>query len=342
MKILQESKVVKKVFLTVFAVVVVVLSLAFSGEEALAAEDDVVYIPDKNFKAMLNEKLGVKDTAADITEGQLATITSLTITDDDKVKDIMGIEYCTNITSLTLKKIPITDSNKEKYMSSVSSLVNIERLSMQYCDIDDEHTSMFNTLTKLKDLDLLSNNISSLDFILIHKDNLERLNLYSCNEISNGNVLGEMANLEMLCIRDTSIKDFSFVSEMPKIICGYEPFNWTDDVCYTYEEILIDVDKEVAANRACNRLICDKCKKVYNKELVDSKICISCGGNLISRDDDTKEVYINRYNTYMKETNPLISYYKSRVIEINNNGKIEDLFKKIDKIFEGDDSNDNN
>ena len=106
--------------------------------------------------------------------------------------------------------------------------------------------------------------------------------------------------------------------------------------------IFIDIDKEIAANRACNRLICDKCKKVYNKELVDSKICISCGGNLISRDDDTKEVYINRYNTYMKETNPLISYYKSRVIEINNNGKIEDLFKKIDKIFEGDGSNDNN
>lgn len=116
-----------------------------------------------------------------------------------------------------------------------------------------------------------------------------------------------------------------------------------DDLNIDFNRVIfIDVDKEVAANRACNRLICDKCKKVYNKELVDSKICISCGGNLISREDDTKEVYLNRYNTYMKETSPLINYYLNKVIKVENNGSLDDLFSNIDKIFEGDDSNDNN
>ena len=116
-----------------------------------------------------------------------------------------------------------------------------------------------------------------------------------------------------------------------------------DDLNIDFNRVIfIDVDKEVAANRACNRLICDKCKKVYNKDLVDSKICISCGGNLISREDDTKEVYLNRYNTYMKETSPLINYYLNKVIKVENNGSLDDLFSNIDKIFEGDDSNDNN
>lgn len=116
-----------------------------------------------------------------------------------------------------------------------------------------------------------------------------------------------------------------------------------DDLNIDFNRVIfIDVDKEVAANRACNRLICDKCKKVYNKDLVDSKICISCGGNLISREDDTKEVYLNRYNTYMKETSPLISYYLNKVIKVENNGSLDDLYSNIDKIFEGDDSNDNN
>lgn len=116
-----------------------------------------------------------------------------------------------------------------------------------------------------------------------------------------------------------------------------------DDLNIDFNRVIfIDVDKEVAANRACNRLVCDKCKKVYNKELVDSKICISCGGNLISREDDTKEVYLNRYNTYMKETSPLINYYLNKVIKVENNGSLDDLFSNIDKIFEGDDSNDNN
>ena len=106
--------------------------------------------------------------------------------------------------------------------------------------------------------------------------------------------------------------------------------------------IFINVDEETVASRVGNRLICDKCKKVYNKTLIDSKICINCGGNLISRDDDTKEIFMDRYNTYMRETNPLISYYKSRVIEINNNGTLEDLYNNVDKIFKGDDLDDNN
>lgn len=60
----------------------------------MAAEDDVVYIPDTNFKALLNEDLGVDDPTADITEGQMATIETINNFDWEAtpITDITGIQ----------------------------------------------------------------------------------------------------------------------------------------------------------------------------------------------------------------------------------------------------------
>ena len=95
--------------------------------------------------------------------------------------------------------------------------------------------------------------------------------------------------------------------------------------------IFIDIDKEIAAKRVINRLTCDKCKRVYNKELIDSKVCMICGGNLITREDDTKEVFEKRYDTYLKETKPLVDYYKDRLVKIYNNDTLESLYNNLDK-----------
>lgn len=95
--------------------------------------------------------------------------------------------------------------------------------------------------------------------------------------------------------------------------------------------IFIDIDKEIAAKRVINRLTCDKCKRVYNKELVDSKECMICGGNLITREDDTKEVFEKRYDTYLKETKPLVDYYKDKIVKIYNNDTLESLYSNLDK-----------
>lgn len=164
------------------------------------------------------------------------------------------------------------------------------------------------------------------------------------NLMKTGNFVSDELVLNLFKKYVSNIKEDIILDGIPRNINqAVELGLILDDLNIDFNRVIfIDVDKEVAANRACNRLICDKCKKVYNKELVDSKICISCGGNLISREDDTKEVYLNRYNTYMKETSPLINYYLNKVIKIENNGSLDDLFSNIDKIFEGDDVDDNN
>ena len=95
--------------------------------------------------------------------------------------------------------------------------------------------------------------------------------------------------------------------------------------------IFIDIDKDIAAKRVENRLTCDKCKRVYNKEIIDSKVCMICGGNLITREDDTKEVFENRYDTYLKETKPLVDYYKDKLVKIYNNDTLDSLYGNLDK-----------
>ena len=95
--------------------------------------------------------------------------------------------------------------------------------------------------------------------------------------------------------------------------------------------IFIDIDKEIAAKRIESRLTCTKCKRVYNKENINSKVCMICGGNLITRDDDTKEVFEKRYNTYINETKPLVDYYKDKLVMIHNNDTLESLYSNLDK-----------
>ena len=95
--------------------------------------------------------------------------------------------------------------------------------------------------------------------------------------------------------------------------------------------IFIDIDEELAAKRVINRLTCDKCKRVYNKELIDSKVCMICGGNLITREDDTEEVFKKRYDTYLKETKPLVDYYKDKLVKVYNNDTLESLYDNLDK-----------
>lgn len=105
--------------------------------------------------------------------------------------------------------------------------------------------------------------------------------------------------------------------------------------------ILLDIDKDVAMQRALSRLVCSKCGLSYNllnKELSPIKegICDSCGSPLKSRSDDNEETFINRFNTYMNETFPLVDYYekKNNLVKINVTDKNSDeVFEEVEKVI---------
>lgn len=100
--------------------------------------------------------------------------------------------------------------------------------------------------------------------------------------------------------------------------------------------INIDIDKEIAIERIESRLICESCGSVYNKNMLKENVCTKCGGNLISRNDDTRETFLDRYDTFVKQTKPVLDYYGDKVVTIYNNTSLEDVYESVDKILKGD------
>lgn len=106
--------------------------------------------------------------------------------------------------------------------------------------------------------------------------------------------------------------------------------------------IYIDINKETAMKRACSRITCPKCGRIFNKYATELKpkvdgICDDCGVSLTQRADDSEETFIKRFDEYMEKTMPLYDYYKNKgvlkTIKADSN-KLEvfaDAVKAIEK-----------
>lgn len=134
------------------------------------------------------------------------------------------------------------------------------------------------------------------------------------------------------------------------ILDGY-PRNIAQAKCYDellkeldFEEgivIFLDIDKEKALARIKSRMVCPKCGMSYNlstKEFspVREGLCDNCSSVLTIRTDDTEETFENRFDTYMKETYPLIEYYnkKNNLVKIDvNNKNSDEIFEEVKKVI---------
>jgi len=136
-----------------------------------------------------------------------------------------------------------------------------------------------------------------------------------------------------------NMKDNVILDGMPRTLNQGKLFeelaNNNDDVIID-KVIYIDIDKNIAIDRIINRASCENCGSVFNKNLLDTDKCTKCGGNLVSRNDDNLDTYLKRYDTFIKETKPLVDFYKDKLITIENNSTLEDMFMKVDHIL-GDD-----
>ena len=81
--------------------------------------------------------------------------------------------------------------------------------------------------------------------------------------------------------------------------------------------INLNVPDEDIIKRTSSRVICSnkECGASYNTIFMPPKvegICDKCGSTLIKRKDDNPETIKERLNTYYKNTEPLIDYYKKQ------------------------------
>ena len=105
--------------------------------------------------------------------------------------------------------------------------------------------------------------------------------------------------------------------------------------------VFLDIDKNLAMKRALSRVVCSKCGLSYNlinKEYAPIKegICDNCKSPLKTRSDDNEESFINRFDTYMKETYPLIEFYekKGNLLKIKvDDMTVDEIFDEIKKVI---------
>jgi len=97
--------------------------------------------------------------------------------------------------------------------------------------------------------------------------------------------------------------------------------------------VFLELDPEVAAERMRNRRVCPDCRKTFPTVAGDSagKICDSCGGILIPREDDDPERMDRRVRRHEQLTRPLREWYRQRgrLIELDASFSTEKLREEI-------------
>ncbi|WP_163655147.1 adenylate kinase [Listeria sp. PSOL-1] len=102
--------------------------------------------------------------------------------------------------------------------------------------------------------------------------------------------------------------------------------------------ININVDKDILVKRLAGRWICPTCGKTYHEIYNPPKtqgICDEDGSELYQREDDKKETVENRLNVNLKQTEPLLNFYKEtgKLHNINGEQEIDDVFCDVEKIL---------
>lgn len=196
-------------FCVVFLCTYVCISLAESP----------VYFADLNLQAAVETELGFSDP----TPSDMLGLTELGASNLG-ITDLTGLEYATNLTSLTLYSNNISDisalsgltdleslnldNNQCSNISALSGLTRLTYLSLHYNNISN--LSALSGLTNLRDLWIYENNISNIS-ALSGLTNLTALGLNN-NHISNISALAGMVHLKGLYLFGNSISNISTLS----------------------------------------------------------------------------------------------------------------------------------
>ena len=100
-----------------------------------------------------------------------------------------------------------------------------------------------------------------------------------------------------------------------------------------------DLDTDILISRIVNRRSCPKCGEIYNLKFKAPKNegkCDVCGTELTQRKDDNEETAKARFETYFRETAPLIDYYKDKNVlsTINADGSIDEVWERLLQVVE--------
>ena len=107
--------------------------------------------------------------------------------------------------------------------------------------------------------------------------------------------------------------------------------------------IYLEIGIEEATKRILGRIVCPKCKRSYNlfNEGLKPKLentCDDCGVELEKRSDDNEETFKVRFNSYLKNTSPILDYYKDKhlLVSVDATSGLSNMLEEIIKEAKND------
>jgi len=102
--------------------------------------------------------------------------------------------------------------------------------------------------------------------------------------------------------------------------------------------IFLNVSRDIVEKRIMGRVTCEKCHMTMNEFFnVDQIDLHPCGKNFLKkRKDDSINVLVARYDTYMTATKPVLDFYSKNAnfIEIDGAAEIDLITNKINDVLE--------
>jgi adenylate kinase len=97
-------------------------------------------------------------------------------------------------------------------------------------------------------------------------------------------------------------------------------------------------DEEIV-RRIVERRVCQSCQATYNLSFLPPKVpgrCDKCGGELVQRPDDHREVVVTRLKTYNAQTAPLVEYYSQRGLlsAVDSSAGADAVQKQVSRIVD--------
>lgn len=95
---------------------------------------------------------------------------------------------------------------------------------------------------------------------------------------------------------------------------------------------------EGLVKRLTNRRTCKDCEGIFSLNTLKDGECPTCSGEVYQRTDDNEKTIRARFDSYEKETRPVIDYYRKKgiVFDIDADQKIEDVTKQIESVIKND------
>lgn len=152
-------------------------------------------------------------------------------------------------------------------------------------------------------------------------------------EVARGSALGRQAGLflergelvpdevVLALVKDAlsnAQPDLGYLSDgFPRTLAQAQAFDaWSSPRGLGIEQVIyFECSEALVLNRITGRRSCGSCGRVYHVTLVppgQPGRCDDCAGELTQRADDTESVVRKRFKIYLRETEPLIDFYRQQ------------------------------